>query len=181
MTQPTPGDIMNSIEAAFKKYSPERTVTRNWQERAAYQNEELRPGVLTLVYTGESPLGDVYNTRMNFMAIGRIYCGQQSKGIDVENAELTFLKDWRLFCSSSAAGNISIQKVITSQQQEVPDGWFICECVAGPYDFGGEVDWLPEGPSEVPTEIHVSLPPNIGQAHKDDYLAISDLDGENNE
>lgn len=180
MTQPTPSDIMDGIQAAFVKRCPERTVTRNWQERSAYQNQDLRPGVLTLVYTGESPLGDVYNTRMNFMAIGRIYCGHKAQGLDVEQAELEFLKDWRLFCSSSAAGNISIQKVITSQQQEVPDGWFICECVAGPYDFGGEIDWLPEGPSEVPSQIHVSLPPDTGEGHEDKYLAISDLDGDSN-
>ncbi|EPP22408.1 hypothetical protein L911_2217 [Vibrio fluvialis I21563] len=112
------------------------------------------------------------------MVIGRIYCGKDAAGIDVEDAELNFLKEWRLFCSSSAAGNISIQKVMTSQQQEKPDGWFICECVAGPYDFGGEIDWLPEGPEEVPAEIHVGLSPDIG--NEENYFTLSDLEPEEN-
>ncbi|MBD0786725.1 hypothetical protein HUO09_10225 [Vibrio sp. Y2-5] len=178
MPQPMPNEILEGIKSAFETRYPTRTVTRNWQDRAAYKNEELKPGILTLVYSGESPLGDVYNTRMNFMVIGRIYCGKDADGIDVEDAELNFLKEWRLFCSSSAAGNISIQKVMTSQQQEKPDGWFICECVAGPYDFGGEIDWLPEGPEEVPAEIHVGLSPDIG--NEENYFTLSDLEPEEN-
>ncbi len=176
MTQLMPDDILTSFQEAFKARYPDRTVTRNWQERAAYKNEELRTGLLTFIYTGESPLGDVYNTRLHFMVIGRIYCGKDAKGLNVENAELAFLKEWRSFCSSSVAGNVSIQKAITSQQQEAPDGWFICECVAGPYDFGGEIDWLPVGPSEVPTSISVGLSPDVGDGNVDDYFTISDLE-----
>lgn len=179
MSQRMPNEILDEIQNAFKTINPTRTVTRNWQERSAYKHDDLKPGVLTFVYTGESPLGDVYNTRMNFMVIGRVYCGKQAQGIDVENAELEFLKEWRLFCSSSHAGNISIQRVLTSQQQEVPDGWFICECIAGPYDFGGEIDLLPVGPEEVPAEIHVSMSPDIGTGNEDSYLALTDLEPDN--
>ena len=167
--------IIDSIIEGFHNKQPKRTVTRRWRDRAAYENEQLKAGNLTVVYTGEQPLGDVYNTKINLLVIGRVYCGADANGFEIEQAELKFLREWRDFTSSAAFGNISIQKVMTSQQQEAPDGWFICECIAGPYDLGPGIDWLPEGPSEVPEKIMVSQSPDIGFGHEDDYTPISDL------
>ncbi|SIO94659.1 hypothetical protein [Vibrio spartinae] len=170
--------ILNNIIQMFQQQYPERSVTRNWQDRSAYKNSELEPGVLTLVYTGESLIGNAYATHVNLLVIGRVYCGHHAQGLDVEQRELTFLKQWRDFCTSSLVGNISIQRVMTSQQQEVPDGWFICECVAGPFDLGAEIDWLSGGPAEFPDTIHVSQRPDIGLPNQDDYFPVSDLKDE---
>ncbi|MEI8634720.1 hypothetical protein P4S72_27145 [Vibrio sp. PP-XX7] len=131
-------EILDGMIQQFQQKYPARTVTRNWQTRSAYKNQELEPGILTLVYSGEHSIGDVYATPIHLLVIGRQYCGREAQGIDVERKELDFLKQWRDFCTSSAVGNISIQKVMTSQQMEVPDAWFICECTAGPYDLGGD-------------------------------------------
>ncbi|MCG7585442.1 hypothetical protein [Photobacterium sp. OFAV2-7] len=167
--------ILNGITNAFKNQHPAREVTRSWQARNAYQNRDLEPGVLTVVYTGEIP-NDAYATYIRFLVIGRVYCGMKAKGLDVEQAELSFLQQWREFCSSSTFGNISMTSVQTSQQQEAPDGWFIAECKAGPYDLAGEIDWLPVGPSEVPEQIMASQSPDIGFGHEADYFPVSDSD-----
>ncbi|WP_158117219.1 hypothetical protein [Vibrio cincinnatiensis] len=165
--------IINSIVEGFKTRYPARSVSRNWQDRSAYKNSDLERGELTVIYTGEAP-SDAYNTYIKLLVIGRIYCGSKAKGLDVEQAELKFLQEWRHFCNSSAFGNISMLSVSTSQQQEVPDGWFISECRAGPFDLAGEIDWLPIGPSELPEEILVSQSPEIGFGHEDDYQSIDE-------
>ncbi|HAS6108098.1 TPA: hypothetical protein RQJ78_002431 [Vibrio vulnificus] len=165
--------IIDAIVAGFSTRYTERNVSRNWQDRSAYKNSDLERGELTVIYTGEIP-NDAYNTYIKLLVIGRIYCGSKAKGLDVERAELEFLQEWRNFCNSSAFGNISILSVSTSQQQEAPDGWFISECRAGPFDLAGEIDWLPVGPSELPEEISVSQSPDVGFGHEDDYFSVGE-------
>ncbi|MDW6004728.1 hypothetical protein [Vibrio mangrovi] len=171
-------EILDDVVRQFRLQYPQRVVTRNWQDRSAYADHELAPGILTLVYTGERPVGNVYATEIYLRAIGRLYCGAQASGIDVERQELEFLKQWRDFCSSAAVGNITIQSVATSQQKETPDGWFTCECIAGQYDLGSDLDWLPEGPANMPDKIFASQKPDIGQDHRDDYFPVSENENE---
>ncbi|UTV30861.1 hypothetical protein [Photobacterium atrarenae] len=167
--------ILTAITDGFESRNPHRTTTRNWQDRSAYSNRDLEPGILTVIYTGEIP-NDVYNTYVKMLVIGRVYCGAKTTGLETEQAELAFLQEWRDFCSSSAFGNISILSVNTSQQQETPDGWFIAECRTGPHDLAGELDWLPVGPETLPDQILASQSPEIGFGHESDYFPVTDDD-----
>ncbi|KFA98782.1 hypothetical protein [Vibrio sp. ER1A] len=160
--------ILDAIVSGFKHKHPERDADRNWKARSAYRNRDLEDGVLTVIYTGENP-SDPYNTYLKLLVVGRIYCGADATGQEIEQAELDFLQQWREFCGSSSWGNINLLSVSTSQQQEAPDGWFISECTAGPFDLAGDIDWLPEGPTELPDDILVSQSPDIGFGHEDDY------------
>lgn len=165
--------ILTAIADGFKARHPARKTTRSWQDRSAYNNRDLEPGNLTVIYTGEIP-NDVYATQIKFLVIGRVYCGAKASGLEVEQAELTFLQEWREFCSSSAFGNITMLSVTTSQQQEAPDGWFLAECRTGPYDLAGEIDWLPVGPKELPDKIMASQSPDIGLGHEADYFPVDE-------
>lgn len=169
--------ILNEIKEGFKQHtinnSVPRKVTRNWQDRAAYNNRDLEMGHFTFVYTGEIP-NTLYDVYVKFLVIARIYCGAKAKGVDVEQAELAMLQQFRDFTSSSAFGDISIHNVITSQQQEAPDGWFLAECRTGPHDLAGEIDWLPDGPQTLPSEILLSQSPNIGFGHENNYFPIKE-------
>lgn len=169
--------ILNGIKDGFEQYTinlgAPRTVTRNWKDRAAYNNRDLESGHVTFVYTGENP-NTLYDVYVKFLVIARIYCGANATGLEVEQAELVMLQQWRDFTSSSAFGDISIQTVLTSQQQEFPDGWFLAECRTGPYNLAADIDWLPIGPKAIPDEILVSQSPNIGSGHADHYFPMNE-------
>ncbi|WP_120510959.1 hypothetical protein [Photobacterium salinisoli] len=165
--------ILTAITEGFAQRYPHRKTTRNWQDRSAYNNRDLEPGLLTVIYTGEIP-NDVYDTYIKILVIGRVYCGAKATALETEQAELAFLQEWREFCTSSAFGNISILSVNSSQQQEKPDGWFLAECRSGPYDLAAEIDWLPVGPAELPEGIKASQSPDIGASNESRYFDVDE-------
>ena len=161
--------LLQELIDEFNNQYPERTVSRTWKDRSAYRNEQLRPGLLTLVYAGERP-ADPYNSYLKLLVIGRVYCGKDADGVAVEQEELRFIDEWKAFCESAQGAHVQILSVASSHQMDRPDGWFVAECEAGPYDLNHQSDW-----DEAPNGVFVSRSPEIGEAHQDDYLLMEEL------
>ncbi|AWL12812.1 hypothetical protein HMF8227_02360 [Saliniradius amylolyticus] len=160
-------DYQTRLDAALMP-----VVTRDWKPRSAFKNDDLKPGHYTLVYRGEkSP--EPHQTYIQFLMIGRIYCGKDATGEQIEQAELNLLQAFKDFVFTSAP-EIEIGSVACSHQQEHPDGWFVAECSAGPFDFQHNQDWL--GDETDIDGIKASRAPDIGLEHEEDYVSLPTLE-----
>jgi hypothetical protein len=169
MSNPNPiDDLLEEIKQQFKSQQPNRLVTRSWKDQSKYSNDQLKSGVLTIVFTNETLGADIYNSYFNFMALGRIYCGKDAEGIDVERAELAFIGELKTLVDSDEAVNITINDIKSSSQMEAPNGWFLAECLAGPVDLSQYAD--EDGPDVA--EIWLGKAPDIGEGHELDYVQV---------
>ena len=146
-------------------------VTRCYQSRDVLQNDELQNGHFTLMFKGEKG-DDQYKMFVFFLVIGRVYCGLGAKGDQVESQEIVLLDKFKRFVEERAA-EITTNAVSCSQQQEVPHGWFIAECAAGPFDFSDTQEWL--GTDVIFEGVKVSRAPDIGVANFDKYVDVDEL------
>lgn len=168
-------DALQEIAEQYQATYPRRTVTRVWQDRAAYKNEQLSPGIVTIVFTSKVLGADPHNAYFNFLVVGRIYCGKDAIGLAVEQAELAMSAELEILINSHAVVHTTINRINTSNQMEGPDGFFIAECTAGPLDLS---PYIEEEPATNVDTILLGVSPNTGQAHLDSYEAINL--GENN-
>ncbi len=155
---------------------PDRIFTREWKPRERYQNSELQPGIFTLIYKGSNgrDLDDPFEGHLRLMIIGRIYCGHDASGVDVERAELQMEDEIRQFCEGNHGAALQIVNVHTSHQVEAPDGWVLLECVSGPHDLHHST--LYENGVPYGGKLMAGVAPDVGFGHEPDYLEINDGD-----
>gem|GEM_PF-2543339 len=160
-------EYQDTFSRLLPDFAPGAEVTRNWRARADMRNAELQHGHLTILYQGEGG-NDDSQIYVGFLLIARQYCGKGANGLKIEQTELHLLKAIRRILNAELPA-VQITKTSSSQQQECPDAWIICQCKAGPYDFTSD-DWL--GDDQQITGFNVGQAPRIGEAHESDYVAL---------
>lgn len=153
---------------------PDRIFTREWKGRERYQNSELQPGIFTLINMGSrrADLDDPYLANIRLMIIGRIYCGANATGLDVERAELKLEDEIRQFSEGNSGAALRILESVTSHQVETPHGWVVMECLSGPHDLHHS-SLFDNGVPYEGTVLFASEP-DIGPGSEGNYLDPSD-------
>lgn len=165
-------EVLEHYKNTFTDLIPAIRSSRNWKARGNFQNKDLENGHITFLYQGEGG-EDPTQMYIGFLIIARKYCGKSAQGRTIEVTELELLNQIRQVIDQELP-QIHIKKVSSSQQQECPDAWIICECQAGPFDFSVGDDWLGEDLNI--NKFSLSQSPDIGIPHKDKYIDVEELE-----
>lgn len=151
---------------------PDRIFTREWKDRSRYKNEELTPGVFTLIYKGreQADHDDPYEGCLRLLVVARIYCGVDATGLDVEKAELQLEDELNQFTEGNHGAALQILSSHTSHQIEAPHGWVVFDCRSGPHDLHHNTLFDSGSPYE--GSVMVGVVPEVGFGHENDYLEI---------
>jgi len=155
---------------------PDRIFTRAWKARERYSKDDLKPGIFTLIYQGSkgTDLDDPYGGYLQLMIIGRIYCGADANGLEVEQAELQMEDEIRQFTEGNSGAALQIINVSTSHQVEAPEGWVVLECRSGPHDLHHTT--LFDNGVPYTGDLQASVVPDVGFGHEQDYMKVDDAD-----
>lgn len=168
--------LINQVMDHYKDYLaielPDRRITREWKGRESYNNEDFKPGLFTLIYTGSKDAEDPFYGYLRLMIVGRVYCGVKATGLDVEKAEQQMEDDLRAFTETNNGTTLRILEVANSHQIEAPHGWIVATCISGPHDLHHN-DLFDEGAPYEGT-LQAGIVPDVGFGHEDDYMQVED-------
>lgn len=165
--------LLDTLKLEFEACLPDRLITRRWRDRSEYSSVELRQGVLTILFRGESEPDENYYQFVNLLIVASVRLDANAKGNDVEAAELKLLEELKKVSANFSECSLRVLKTVSSGQIEAPDGWVVAECTLGPLllagqsVFGDDIDVAPD--------IKVSRAPDIGVPHVDDYVNVGEL------
>ncbi|WP_422452442.1 hypothetical protein [Endozoicomonas sp. ALC066] len=169
--------IMDELRQSFAEYvaisHPNRTITRQWQERDNYSRQDRDDGIHALLYRGEMPtdnpnLGII---RVLVMGLIRVH-SRNGNGLELEQKELEMLEQLKGFSQTPEGALLHVNNIVTSLQVECPEGWYMAECEYGPVDLSITPNRWDDG-RQFTGDIYMGRAPDIGADHKNDYTNIS--------
>ncbi|MCW7553652.1 hypothetical protein NX722_13645 [Endozoicomonas gorgoniicola] len=181
-SQSVANQVMEELRQTFEQYAqqrhPDRLITRQWKERDEYSKEQRNKGVHALLYRGEIPSNNPGVGMIRVLAYGLIRVHtRDGNGLELEQKELELIEQLKGFSQSDSGALLHINNIVSSLQVECPEGWYMAECEYGPVDLSITPNPWDDG-RQFTGDMYVGCAPDIGAAHKDDYLHLLEDDDE---